>query len=396
MENAIVFNRHSRHCSFMSRRKAAEQGVASAGLGGTENSVAERMHRCVEAVFEAAETDSDLPPLPYGIAQACESLVLNGAETCRLVALTVTSATAVDQDVPPNIIQAGAGGRDFRSLYKEAVYPVLLAAARRRSAPWQPSRDPFVSNPYREPVIDAAWVGRRKNKLAGAAALFEVVSHLAETRDNALAVLRHLALHELALLERSLVIYRIPPRLSTIVVIDLLSRWLADDSGGRRHEGASVALLRFAGLHLRSGWDVVGSHHVNDPTPFDALCKMENVVRAIGEVKAQTITIDHLRQLAAQMDFNQARRGYLFTRSTWIPAQNSADGSAIREFLRDQDALGRRIDILDVLDTARLWLPLLDQQDETLPAFVRLLADELDDHALAEDRRALARLLEAL
>ena len=48
------------------------------------------------------------------------------------------------------------------------------------------------------------------------------------------------------------------------------------------------------------------------------------------------------------------------------------------------------------METARLWLPLLDQDDETLPAFVRLLADELDRHAVADDRRSLARLLEGL
>jgi hypothetical protein len=378
------------------QRKKAARPVASAGPPYIEGGIADRMRRCVEAAFEDAESNSDLPLLPIGIVQACETLVLTGAETCRLVALTVTSATAVDRDVPPQIIQAGAGGRDFRSLYKDAVYPVLLAAAARRSAPWRPSRDPFVSNPYREQVIDAAWVDRRKNKLAGASALFAIVSHVADARDDAAAVLSHLARHELALLEKSIVIYRIPPRLNVAVVVALLCHWLADDAGGRRHEGASVALLRLAGIHLRSGWDVVESHHVNDPTPYDALCKADGLVRAVGEVKAQAVMIDHLRQLAAQMDLHQARRGYLFTRSSWLPAQTSADGVTIKEFLRDQDAMGRRIDILDVLEIARLWLPLLDQRDDTLPAFVRLLADELDIHALAEDRRSLARLLENL
>lgn len=184
--------------------------------------------------------------------------------------------------------------------------------------------------------------------------------------------------------------------LSTSLVIGLLDRWLAGDSGGRRHEGASVALLRFAGIHLRTGWEVVESHHVNDPTPYDALCKAGDVVRGIGEVKAQPITVDQLRQLAVQMDTHAARRGYLFTRTSWLPAEASTDAIAILGFLKDQDALGRRIDIMDVLDTARLWLPLLDQQDGTLSAFVRVLAEELDQHALAADRRSLARLLEEL
>lgn len=365
-------------------------------FSSTPDGIAERMRRCLEAAFDDADTTARSSLLPDSVSLACELLVMNGAETCRLVALTVTSATAADRNVPPQKIQAGAGGKDFRSLYKEAVYPVLLAAAARSSAPWQPSRDPFVSNPYREPSIDAAWLVRRKNKLAGAAALLTVVSHVATTPDDAPAVLGHLAGHELALLEKSVVTYRIPPRLSTRVVVDLLERWLGNDSGGRRHEGASVALLRFAGSHLQTGWDAVESHHVNDPTPYDALCKAGGVVRAVGEVKAQAVNVDQLRQLAVQMDEQKATRGYFFTRASWLPATSTADAIAISSFLRGQDALGRRIDILDVLDAARLWLPLLDQQDNTLPAFVRLLADELDRHALADDRRSLARLLEEL
>jgi hypothetical protein len=354
------------------------------------------MRQSMEDALRDAGASVSAMPLPTAIVRACETLVTTGAETCRLVALTVTSATSVDPGVPPDKIQAGAGGKDFRSLYKEAIYPALLAAASRGSAPWRPSRDPFVSNPYREPSIDAAWLERRKNKLAGADSLLTVVSHVAAHPTDATAVLGHLARHELALLERSVVTYRIPPRLSTGVVVSLLDRWLAEDSGGRRHEGASVALLRFAGTCIRTGWDVVESHHVNDPVPYDALCKAEGIVRAVAEVKVQAITVDQLRQLAIQMDQHKARHGYLFSRAVWLPAPTSEGGIAISGFLRDQEALGRRIDILDVLDAARLWLPLLDQQDSALPAFVRSMADELDRHALGDDRRSLARLLEEL
>jgi hypothetical protein len=320
--------------------------------------------------------------------------VTGGAETCRLVALTVVSAAAADPNVRPDIIQVTAGGIDFRSLYKEAVRPVLIAAAAQRSAPWQPSQDPFVSNPFREPSIDAAWVQRRTTRLPGAAALLEIVSHVLAAPPDAGPVLTCLALYELALLEKSVVIYRIPLRLSSRVVVSLLAEWLAGDAGGRRLESASIALLRYAGLHLRSGWDNVESHHVNDPTPYDALCKANGVVRAVGEVKAQPITQRQLRQLADQMGAHQARRGYLFTRNIWLP--DGMESEAIASFLRDQDGLGRRIDILDVLETARIWLPLMDQHDDALPDFLRALGRELDDHAFAADRRSLARLLEEL
>jgi hypothetical protein len=358
--------------------------------------MADRMGRAVEHAFATAEAASEPPPLPDTVAQACQTLVMTGAETCRLVALTLMSATAVDPQVRPDRIQASAGGIDFRSLYKEAVRPVLLAAAARRSAPWQPSQDPFVSNPFREPSIDPDWVSKRTTRLAGAADLLAIVSHVAANPGEAAAVLDHLAIHELALLEKAVVIYRIPLRLSTRVVADLLDRWLAGDAGGRRHEGVSIALLRFAGLHLRAGWDSVESHHVNDPTPYDAICKSDGVVRAIGEVKAQPITLEHLRQLAGQMGEHRARRGYLFTRASWLPNRGSAEHQGLLDFLRDQDGLGRRIDILDAMETVRHWLPLMDQDDNALPDFIRGLGQELDDHALAGDRRALAHRLEEL
>jgi hypothetical protein len=294
------------------------------------------------------------------------------------------------------MIQVSAGGRDFRSLYKKTVRPVLLKAAAARSVPWQPSADPFVSNPFREPSIDAAWVERRQGRLAGAQELNVLVSYITAMPADAYAVLGELARHERRLLERSAIIYRIPPRLSTAVAITLLASWLASDSGGRRHEGASIALLRFAGPQLGTGWTTVDSHDVNDPTPYDALCKAGDIIRVVAEVKAQDIRLDHVRQLVTQMDIHRARRGYLFTRAHWLPPEGSMEAAAITTALRDQDALGRRIDILDVLDSIRLWLPLLDQSDQALPAFVQTLTRELDDHGVYADRRALAKLLEEL
>jgi hypothetical protein len=96
------------------------------------------------------------------------------------------------------------------------------------------------------------------------------------------------------------------------------------------------------------------------------------------------------------MGAHAARRGYLFTRTSWLPGPDSDEYRAMADFLRDQDSLGRRMDILDVMETVRLWLPLMDQDDAALPDFVRGLGNELDDHALAADRRSLARLLEVL
>lgn len=358
--------------------------------------IAARMRERVIAAFGTAAMMPNASTPPDGIARSCAALVAHGAETCRLVALTVMAATAADANVRPDVIQAGAGGHDFRSLYKEAVYPVLLELAARRSAPWQPSRDPFVSNPFREPAIDPGWVQRRNNKLRGALELQSIIQYVAGDPAMAGTILDLLASFELDLLDASAVTYRIPPRLSTAVTIAILTQWLSADTGGRRHEGLGVALLRFAGQNIRTGWDSVESHHVNDPAPYDALCRQDGGVRVVGEIKAQPVVIDHLRQLAVQMDNYRASRGYFFTRSGFLPPETFPEQGAFSAFLRDQHLLGRRIDVLDVLEAARSWLPLLDQSETALPGFVRLLADELDNHGIAADRRALAQLLERL
>jgi hypothetical protein len=282
--------------------------------------IAARMREHVANAFGAETRLGGTSILPAAIGRSCEALVRDGAETCRLVALTVMAATAADAGVRPDVIQAGAGGRDFWSLYKEAVYPVLVDLAAQRSAPWQPSRDPFVSNPFRGPAIDAAWVERRNNKLRGAQDLQAIIAHAARNPAEAATVLDLLAKFELALLDASAVTYRIPPRLSTAVTIGVLTRWLATDTGGSRHESLAIALLRCAGQSIITGWDSVASHHVNDPAPYDALCKQDGMVRVVGEVKVQPVTIDHLRQLAVQMDSHRASRGYLFTRSGFLPS----------------------------------------------------------------------------
>jgi hypothetical protein len=212
----------------------------------------------------------------------------------------------------------------------------------------------------------------------------------------AFTVLCRLAAAESAKLDNAAVIYRIPPRLSSFTVIDLLERWLAGDTGGRRHESASIALLRFAGPRFRNGWDSVESHLVNDPAPYDALCRQGDAVRAVGEVKAQPVTVDHLKQLSREMGSHQSPHGYFFTKREFMPQSGTAEIQSMEKYLKDQDALGRRIDIIDVTQAIRHWLPLLDQADQDLPAFMKTLGQELDAHGQGADRRALAQRLEEL
>jgi hypothetical protein len=347
-------------------------------------------------VDQAEKATPSSASLPGYIRASCADLVREGRETCRLAALTALAATAAVPTVRPDKLQVGAGGVDVRTLYKQAVRPVLISKAAEVNAVWQPSADPYVSNPFRENLIDAAWVLRRKNKLPGADQLLVITQHIVSNPSAAQAILADLVLHEFARLLESRVEYRIPHRLTTAIVEELLKNWLQNDSRGQRLESVAVTLLRFTGRHITAGWDEVESHHVNDPTPYDALCKKAGEVRVVGEVKDVPLTLHHLRQLADQMNVHRAHRGYMFTGKSWWPSHPDTEADAIAKYIQDRSVLGQRIDIVEVMEAARVWLALIDQDDATLPEFVQLLTQEVDEHAPSEDRRALAGLINRL
>jgi hypothetical protein len=206
-------------------------------------------------------------------------------------------------------------------------------------------------------------------------------------------VLSGLASLKLEQLSASQIQYSIPPRLTTAFVAQAIEQWLTGSNGGKRLENVAVALLRFAGKYIAGGWDSVDSHHVNDPRPYDAVCNRRGLVVALGECKDQPVTGDHVSQLAREMANFGATRGYLFTLDRWLAA---AEDIVIAERIRERSIYGYRIDVLDVIDAVRTWLPFLDQADDVLPAFMRELTTELDQHGLLEDRRALATILDGL
>lgn len=344
-----------------------------------------------EAISAAKTKGINALEVEDGLRMTCEDLVRNGRETARLVALTNIAGTAADPTVETDILQAQAGGVDFRSLYKRSTRPILMALAVEAKVKWTPSADPYVSNPYRELKVDDAWVERRNNKLAGAENLNFLLGLVKAEPDLAKQVLTCLAWYELERLQSQKIEYRIPPRLTVPVVASALKAWLDGGAGGKRLETASVALLRHVGGKLNGMWTEVTSHHVNDPVPYDALCKHKSSVHTVVEVKDQKVTLQHLHNLADQMLDHGAQRGLLLTRHQWLP--QGTELTEIDEFLKDRSVLGLRIQILDTDRSLLSWLPLIDADDESLPDFIRSLTSELDVHGELADRTALATIL---
>lgn len=358
----------------------------------SKKTLASQMKDQLEVALLAAQS---LDPKAHGlnaeVAQACVDLVTNGKETARMVALTNVAGTAVDATIEPDILQVQHGGVDFRSLYKRTTRPVLLDMASAAEVKWSPSADPYVSNPYREERVDEGWVQRRNNKLAGAYELNVILQSVKADPNTAPAVLIWLLHQELARLQSQKIEYRIPPRLTVQAVSQVLTMWLDGGAGGKRLETASVAILRHVGATLGGMWDKVTSHHVNDPTPYDALCMSGQHAHTVAEVKDQPVTKHFVENLADQMVEHGAERGLLLTRQKWLPEGD--EKKEINDYLKERNLLGLRIQILDFDQALVAWLPLIDADDNALPRFLRQLTNELDKHGELADRTALAAIL---
>lgn len=358
----------------------------------TKKNLATQMKDQLDAALVAAQSiDPTAYELDAEVAQACSDLVASGKETTRMVALTNLAGVAVDAAIEPDILQVQHGGVDFRSLYKRTTRPVLLGMAEAAEVKWSPSSDPYVSNPFREQRVDDAWVHRRNNKLAGAQELNVILQSAKADPGTASKVLTLLLHHELARLQSQKIEYRIPPRLTVQAVSHVLTQWLDDGTGGKRLETASVAILRHVGVALSGMWDKVTSHHVNDPTPYDALCISGQHTHTVAEVKDQHVTKHFVENLADQMVEHGAERGLLLTRQKWLP--EGVEKSEIDSYLKERNLLGLRIQILAFDQALVAWLPLIDSDDSALPKFLRQLTNELDKHGELADRTALAAIL---
>lgn len=332
--------------------------------------------------------------LPPQVASAANKLVVGGAPNCSLVAMTNLAATATDSSIQPDLLGKQHGGVDFRSLYKKTTRPIIEATCKSLGVTTSLSPDPFVSNPFREKQVDAKWVERRKNKLAGADELRVILTYAAENPQEAFPTLCAVVHDYVQQLQLAKIAYNLPPRITTHFAATLLDRWLNQQSSkGARLEITATAVLRYTGQQLSTGWSEVESHEVNDPLPYDQICRHRGAVIALGECKDQQITSAQINQLSEEMRKIGCSRGYLFTRKEWL---DRSDAEAIDDALTSRSVLGYRIDVIDIMEVIRSWLPLVDQDDGDLPAFMSTLTKELDKRGQLEDRRALAILIDEI
>lgn len=345
-----------------------------------------------DAHHAAALPDRDPESLPTEIAAAVSDLFDHGTETTQLVAMTNIASVVADPTLKASYLQAQAGGIDLRSCYKRTTRPFLVQLAAMKGVKWQPSADPYVSNPYREERVDEQWVAARGGRLPGASKLFTIVRYVDEHPEQSTAVLEFVVEELLRKMDARLIDYRIPPRLTVPVVLTLFQKWLNNGVGGNRLEILTVSFFRSVGVGLGSIWTKVTSHHVNDPVSFDALCMQGAAVKAVVEVKDTPLTNDFLEKLVDQAVEMSCQRCFLVTRDQHLIGGLEPFESLCSEYA----ALGVRVQVLTIENAMRSWLAILDTDDDAIPRFVRTVRDELEERGTLEERTDLAMALRQL
>lgn len=351
-----------------------------------------KLRATLAVAFEAeiaarASGGTNRPAIPTAVVDDCRGLMVADKEPVRLAALTICAAKAAYPTLDVQAIQGG--DMDFRSRAGDTTVPLLREIADSESVAVKLSNDPLVSNPYREPRLDDAWVERRKGatKVMGRH-LVNIAEFLQANPHQAADVLAELVADVLDRWGTQKVVYPIPGRVSHAVVMGALRRFLSNVAGGTHLEWLSVALLRFVGEKWGQ-WDEVVGHESNDAAPFDAECLLSGALVALAESKDQEVTVGHVRQLLDEMRARGVQRGFVFTRDVHMdPNRND-----VAEFIERRHSFGERIAVVDLLATAQAWLALADESDADLPRFLRLVCDELDEWSGLASRREWAGIL---
>jgi hypothetical protein len=348
-----------------------------------------KLQAAFDAELAARENSGTARPngLDRGIAQDCAAIMASDSDPIRLVALTLFTAKAA---IPTHDVHQIQGGDvDVRSRGTHTIVPLVAAVAEAQNVAYRPSVTPFVSNPYREPRIDAAWVARRRGAVGEAGQhLLNVLTFLQANPQQADDVLAELVAAQVDRFELERVAYQVPSRVTVAMVAGALEQFLTVVAGGTRLERSAVALLRFAGE--KSGhWDEVVGHHGNDAAARDADCLRNGTIVALAESKDQEVTEGQVRQLAEEMTNTGAGRGLLFSRRAHL----ATHASAIAALIERRHLLGQRIEVLDLVETARAWMVLADATDADLPRFLEIVCIELDAWADLPARRDWAEIL---
>ncbi|HEV3309328.1 MAG TPA: hypothetical protein VG815_02245 [Chloroflexota bacterium] len=352
-----------------------------------------RLQAALEGAWDSLEAGK--PPLSVGDADvdgSVDKLVQLDSAPDRGMVFAIVAGTAEDPYVDPGALQEPAGV-DRRG-QAAALVGVLTIFINHHALTLKLSKDPGVSNPWRELVIDDDWLSRRQ-RLASARYFVSIVDWLRdepgmkERSERATALLDRIAYRVVELARGNAIEYPkfgASPRLA----VELVQRFLA--TVGDRPDAAEAvvcAAARALAEHLPGDIEVE-RRDTNSPDPIDILLTRGDGTRSGIEVTDAPLSLAKLQHevVAAMLSLG-------LTHATVVSRPPSpADAPAIKAYLDDiYRRMGQRVDLLETRDIEK-WLSMPGMDPSVATTFLWGVGPELDRYSSIQTRRSWLEVLE--
>jgi hypothetical protein len=303
--------------------------------------------------------------------------------------LTIAAGTAVDPDSNPASIQFSAGV-DRRGQAKGPI-SVMNAFIAEKGLTLKISKDPGVSNQWREPQIDNVWVSKRRGAASKWASAFLVVvdwlssaSPGAERADRAQELLEFTCLALVELASHNVLNYpkfQATPRLAMILINEFLGA--APNRPDALEAVVTVAARTLANVMNTNATVVRGD--TNSPDAIDVLItSSDNSVRTGIEITDEPITLSKL-----QNEVQPAMLKHGLDRATVVSRGIASTDEIEIEKWREKCFVkfGQRID-LAIPDDIEIWLSFPAAPGDLSTTFLWDVGPELDALSTDGNRRA--------
>lgn len=255
------------------------------------------------------------------------------------------------------------------------------------------SDDPLVGNIGRRPELDAAWLSVGRRAAQGGSELVAVLTR-AQRHPELVEPLLRLALSRIAdRLARTRIVYPRPNRISLADGESLVSRFLADRTGGRRLQAVAAALFDTIASRFGLFTDVeVGHVNKSDAARGDVAdlnCRdAQGRTLLAVEVKDRRLSIREVEDtLRVARD-----RGVVEILYVIRGGIDTAEETALRQLQERQFTAGHNVYAVELDALLRPCLILFAEYGRL--AFVEAIGNRIDAMAELVDRQAWQRLVE--
>jgi len=355
-------------------------------------SIQDRLKAALEQAWTAlAAGDKSQFDAPTAVTHAAAHLVALDSAPDRGIVLAIAAGTAEDPNVDPGALQEAAGV-DRRSQAK-ALMETLTQFKAAHGLTLKISRDPGVSNPWREPVIDDGWLAGRK--LPSAGDFVTLVDWLraapppADRRARAEALLVHLAYLIANLAQKNSLAYPkffVSPSIAMALVNDFLT---STPNRPDAVEAVACAAARTISEAM-PGEISVERGDVNSPDAIDVLVIGDHVATGI-EATDEPISLAKLQHEVVPAMLKHGLSHAIVVARPPI----SAEAEAVAQYVREMyQRFGQRIDVVEIADI-ELWFSLPGLPSDVATKFIWEIGPELDRYSATETRRAWFDVLSA-